>query len=130
MALSEAMHGHCNTADHLKKIRAIWSVNRNHITSKLCLFETERSLLRARGKAVDRLSSQSPLNTKPVSLVVGRTRKSFQHRYYLLSGHLGALFSVLIAMGDQCQGVLTIICNKFVTVNLGKAETTVVTTSS
>ena len=98
--------------------------------SKLCLFETERSLLRARGKPVDRLSSQSPLKTKPISLVVGRTRKSFQHSYYLLSGHLGALFSVLIAMGDQCHSVLTIICNKFVTVNLGKAETTVVTTSS
>ena len=98
--------------------------------SKLCLFETERSLLRVTGKPVDRLSSQSPFNTKPVSLVVGRTRKSFQHSYYLLSGHLGALFSVLIAMGDQCQNVLTIICNKFVTVNLGKAETKVVTTSS
>ena len=75
----EAMHGHCNTEDHLKKIRAIWSVTRNEIMSKLCLFEPERSLLRARGKPVDRLSSQSPLNTKPVSLVVGRTRKSFQH---------------------------------------------------
>ena len=99
--------------------------------SKFCLFETERSLLRAKGKPVDRLSSQSPLNTKPVSLVVGRTRKSFQHtvinRY---KWHLGALFSVLMAMGDQCDRVLTIIRNKFVTVNLGKAETTVVTTSS
>ena len=46
--------------------------------SKLCLFETERSLLRAKGKTVDRLSSESPLNTKPGNLVVGRTRKSFQ----------------------------------------------------
>ena len=110
------MHGHCNTADHLKKIRSIWSVNRNEIMSKLCLFETERSLLRATGK--------------PARLVVGRTRKSFQHSYYLLSGHLGALFSVLIAMGDQCHIVLTIITNKFVTVKLGKAEATVVTTSS
>ena len=98
--------------------------------SKLCLFETERSLLRATGKPVDRLSSQSPLNTKPVSLVVGRTRKSFQRSYYSLSGHLGALFSVLIAMGDQCHSVLTIITNKFVTVKLGKTETTVVATSS
>ena len=124
------MHGHCNTADHLKKIRAIWSVNRNEIMSKLCLFETERSLLRATGKPVDRQSSQSPLYTKPVSLVFGRTRKSFQDSYYSLSGHLGALFSVLIAMGDQCHSVLTIITNKFVTVKLGKAETTVVTTSS
>ena len=50
--------------------------------------------------------------------MVGRTRKSFQHSYYLLSGHLGALFSVLIAMGDQCHSVLTIITDKFVTVNL------------
>ena len=47
--------------------------------SKLCLFETERSLLRAgKGKTVERLSSESPLNTKPGNLVVGRTRKSFQ----------------------------------------------------
>ena len=124
------MHGHFNIADHIKKIRAIWLVDRNQIISKLCLFETERSLLRARGKPVDRLSSQSPLNTKPVSLVVGRTRKSFQHSYYLLSGHLGALFSVLTAMSDQCHSVLTTICSTFVTVNLGKAGTTVVTTSS
>ena len=37
-------------------------------------------------------------------------------------------------MGDQCHSVFTIISqiisNKFVTVNLGKAETTVVITSS
>ena len=69
------MHGHYNTADHIKKIRAIWSVNKKEIMSKLCLFETERSLLRAGGKPVDRLSSQSPLNTKPVSLVVRRPEK-------------------------------------------------------
>lgn len=92
--------------------------------SKLCLFETERNLLRAKGKTVDRLSSESPLNTKPDNLVVGRTRKSFQHSYYSLSDRYGALFSVVMPMGDQCHSVLTIISNNFVTVNLGKAATT------
>ena len=93
--------------------------------SKLCLFETERSLLRAgKGKPVERLSSESPLNTKPGNLVVGRTRKSFQHSYYSLSDRYGALFSVLMPMGDQCHSVITVISNNFVTVNLGKAATT------
>ena len=46
--------------------------------SKLCLFETEKSLLRANRKTVDRLSSESPVNTIPGNLVVGRSRKSFQ----------------------------------------------------
>ena len=32
------------------------TVNRNEIMSKLCLFESERSLLRAKRKTVDRLS--------------------------------------------------------------------------
>ena len=68
------MHEHCNTADHLKKIRAIWSVNRNQIMQSYVCLKLKEAYLE-RGETVDRLSSQSPLITKPVSLVVRRPEK-------------------------------------------------------
>ena len=98
--------------------------------SKLCLFETERSLLRAKGKTVDRLSSESPVNTKPANLVVGRTRKSFQHRYYSLSDRYGALFSVLMPMGVSVIVLLLSLVTTLSLSTLERLRQRVVTTSN